>query len=304
MNGRAVDLRQMRYFVAVAEELHFGRAAERLYITQPSLSAQISALEDELGARLLDRNSRRVSLTGAGEAFLEGARRTLSEADRAVSEAGRAANGEVGSLAVGFVNGASLGLLPPVLGAFGARYPGIKLELLEMNTSVQLGALRGGRIDVGVVAMLAEEAGDPLEVRGLVRTGMIAALPEGHPLSCSRRVGVASLAEEPLMVVARHLEPHLHGRTMRLFGDEGLRPRVAQEAGGLQILLGLVSEGVGVAVVPAPVRNVGRAGVAYRGIREETPTVGLSLAWRRDDGAPVLRAFLDAFAEVSEQGRR
>lgn len=292
----------MRYFVAVAEELHFGRAAERLYITQPSLSAQISALEAKLGVRLLDRNSRQVRLTGAGEAFLEGARRAIEESERAVSEARRASEGEVGSLALGFVNGASLGLLPSIVGTFGARYPEVELELREMNTSTQLPALREGRIQAGVVSMLPEEADDSLEVRSFVRTGMIAALPEGHPLSSSQEVSVASLAEEPLVMVSRDLEPYLHDGTMRLFRERGLSPRVAQETSQLQMSLGLVAAGVGVAVAPARVRNVGRAGVAYREIREETPIVGLSLAWRRDDGSPVLGAFLDTFAEVSERG--
>lgn len=291
----------MRYFVAVAEELHFGRAAERLYISQPSLSAQISSLEDELGARLLHRNTRQVRLTEAGEVFLAEARRTLQQGERAVSETRRAARGEVGRLSVGFVSPAPLGILSSVLGAFRARSPEVELELHEMNTTVQLRALREGRIHVGVLRGPIGEVDGPLEVKSAMQEEMIAGLPESHSLSSSRWVSLASLAEEPLVIVSRDLEPYFYEQIMCLFHGEGLSPRVAQEVGQLPISLSLISEGVGVGLGPASVQKVNRMGVVYRRIEDQTPPVDTSLAWRRDDQSPVLRAFLEMFAEVSRQ---
>lgn len=286
-----MELRHLRYFVAVAEELHFHRAAERLHISQPPLSQQIRALEGELGVLLLERNRRSVSLTAAGAVFLNEAREILASVDRASEAARSVARGEAGRVAIGFVGSAMHGTLPGMLRAYRRAFPRVQLVLTELPTAAQLEALLAGRIDVGVVRPPVREPALALET--IHTEPFVVALPEDHPLASHEEVALAELVEEPFVLLARREAPGLHESLGQAMADAGGVPHVVQEAREMQTVVGLVAAGLGVSLVPASVGADEHRGVAYRPVAGSAPTVALALAWRPDDKSPVLAAFLD-----------
>lgn len=285
-----MELRHLRYYVAVAEELHFHRAAERLHISQPPLSQQIRALESELGVTLLERNRRSVALTAAGAVFLREAREILAAVDAATEAARSVARGEAGRLALGFVGSAMHGALPGVLRAHRRAFPQVQLVLTELPTAGQLEALRAGRIDVGVIRPPVREPGLALET--IATEPVVVALPEDHRLAGRAEVGLAELVEEPFVLLARREAPGLHESLAQAMADAGGVPRVVQEAREMQTVVGLVAAGLGVSLVPASVGADEHHGVAYRPVAGSAPTVELALAWRPEDRSPVLAAFL------------
>jgi DNA-binding transcriptional LysR family regulator len=295
-----MELRQLRYFAALAEELHFGRAARRLSLTQPPLSQAIQNLERELGVRLLERSRRRVALTPAGSAFLEEARRALASAERAGEQAKRASRGQVGRLVVGFLANTAYTLLPLVLRDFAQAFPGVRLDLREMGIPQQLQALRNGDIDVGLLRPPVQDAELAADV--LLEEPFVLALPEGHPLAALKRVPARRLASETFV-----LFPRAPGF---VFGDlvlgfclraGGFAPRVAQEVNQTHAVIGLVSAGIGVALVPASAQKIGLAGVVYRPLREATPLARVAIARRRADASPTVAAFLETARRVATQ---
>lgn len=285
-----MELRHLRYFVAVAEELHFHRAAERLHISQPPLSQQIRALETELGVQLLERNRRSVALTAAGAVFLSEVREILAAVDAAAESARSVARGEAGRLALGFVGSAMHGALPGVLRAHRRAFPQVELVLTELPTAGQLEALRVGRIDVGVIRPPVREPGLVLE--SIHTEPFVVALPEEHGLAARREVALADLVGEPFVLLARREAPGLHESLEQAMADAGGVPRVVQEAREMQTVVGLVAAGLGVSLVPASVGADQHRGVAFRPVAGSAPTVELALAWRPDDRSPVLAAFL------------
>ncbi|CAA9475619.1 MAG: Transcriptional regulator, LysR family [uncultured Solirubrobacteraceae bacterium] len=285
-----MELRHLRYFVAVAEELHFHRAAERLHISQPPLSQQIRALETELGVQLLERNRRSVALTAAGAVFLSEVREILAAVDAAAESARSVARGEAGRLALGFVGSAMHGALPGVLRAHRRAFPQVELVLTELPTAGQLEALRAGRIDVGVIRPPVREPGLALE--SIHTEPFVVALPEEHGLAARREVALADLVGEPFVLLARREAPGLHESLEQAMADAGGVPRVVQEAREMQTVVGLVAAGLGVSLVPASVGADQHRGVAFRPVAGSAPTVELALAWRPDDRSPVLAAFL------------
>lgn len=294
-----MELRHLRYFVAVAEDLHFGRAAARLHIAQPPLSRQIRDLERELGAELFARVKGRVSLTHAGRAFLVEARRTLAQAERARATAQRAARGEVGRLRVGFVEAATYsGVLADVLGLFRARHPDVGLELFELSSLQQTEALREGRVEVGVLHSLPYDAAEWLGVERLTDDPMIVALPSGHRLARRPTLPLAALAAEPLLLLRRPDGPGLHDRIIAACQAAGFSPAVAQQAGQLQTLVGLVAAGAGVTFVPGSLEALRRPGVVYRRVAGLGLDMGLWAVWRLAEESPVAARFLDALREV------
>lgn len=294
---RDMELRHLRYFVAVAEELHFGRAAERLRMAQPPLSQQIKRLEEELGVELLRRTKRRVELTEAGEAFLREASLALSQVDVAAEAARRADRGETGTLSVGFVGSAAYEVLPEILKAFRERYPEVEVGLEELTTAQQVRALGEGRIEVGFVRPPVGE--DGLEVETVLREPLVAVLPSDHPLSGQEDVSLGALAEEPFVMTPRRLGPSFYDRIVGACREAGFSPRVVQEAIQMQTIIGMVAAGIGVALVPASEGNLSRRGVVYKPIHDEGLEVELAMAWVPEAPSPTLRAFLRIVRESS-----
>jgi DNA-binding transcriptional LysR family regulator len=297
-----MELRKLRYFVVLAEELHFGRAAQRLHITQPPLSMAIQSLEDELGVKLFERAPRRVTLTHAGATFVEQARTLLARADDAIELTRAADRGEVGRLRIGFMSATIYTLLPPLLRDFAARFPAVRLVLRELAMPQQLLLLRNGEIDVGFVRPPIEDA--ELDAETVLSESLVVALPRGHELAKLRQIPARRLAPESFVLFQRQPGLVLHHLVLRFCIQNGFTPRVAQEATQAHAVVGLVSAGIGVALVPASVQCTRMRGVEYRPLRERSPPVETVLAWRRADASPVLAAFRKTADEVSRRYAR
>ena len=286
-----MELRHLRYFVAVAEELHFGRAAEKLHIAQPPLSQQIQQLERELKVQLFRRANRRVTLTAAGQVFLEEARRGLAGIEHAVQAARRADRGELGTLAVGFVASATYDILPTLLSKYRAQWPEVGLTLYEQNAAEQAQALADRRINVGLARPSLEDAG--LVVETVLREPFLAALPEAHPLAVRQQIPLMALADEPFILFPKNPKPSYADAVLAVCARAGFIPHVVQEAREMQTALSLIAAGLGLTLVPASVQNLRRKGVVYRGLVEEEATTELTVAFRLDDQSPTLARFLD-----------
>lgn len=292
-----LELRHLRYFVAVAVGLHFGRAAETLHMAQPPLSQAIQQLEAIVGVRLLERTRRRVALTDSGAVFLEEARRTLRAAEQAVGAARQAGRGQLGRLEIGFVGSAPFNVLPGILRTFREEYPGVSLALHELATAAQAQALLERRIDVGFVRPPLEVAGIVLE--GILREPLVAALPEGHRLARRARVPIAALAGEPFIIFPRRVAQGLYDQITGLCRKAGFEPDVAQEAPQMQTIVGLVGAGLGIALVPESVQIIHGTGVVYRPLRPAGPPVELAVARRRGDEAAVVRNFMQVVRDLT-----
>ncbi|AJC21461.1 LysR family transcriptional regulator [Pandoraea pulmonicola] len=309
-----MDLRQLRYFVAVAEERHFGRAAQRLSMTQPPLSQQIRALETSLGAPLFVRTNRSVELTAVGRQLLPEVRRVLADADALPALAQGLAHGEVGTLSLGFVSTADYGVLPPLLREFGERYPRVRLQLLEATSDVQVEALMDGRIDAGLfIPPVPARYANELSYLPIVREPLMLALPsdkgdgdadagaaatgaDGLPRGT---VSLADYADEPLVIFPRRVAPAFHDIIMGCYAALGLTPRIGQEAIQMQTIVSLVSAGMGVALVPQSLCHLRRTGVTYRSLRETSALIETGLLWRTAEVTPVLEGFLETARGVA-----
>lgn len=286
-----MELRHLRYALAIADELHFGRAAARLHIAQPPLSQQIKQLEDEIGVRLFDRSHRRVRLTDAGAAFMAEARRTLASAERAADAARRAARGEVGRLAIGYVSSAAYQLLPALVRAFRRRAPDVTLALEEMSSSEQSRALAARALDLGIV-----RRPPPVEpgLAGTVvrREPTVLALPRDHALAPRRTLRLRELAREPFVVFPARPRPSWADVAVDLCRRAGFEPRIVQEAIEMASALSLVAAGIGIALVPASVRAVRRPGVVFRAIAP-APISELMLVRRAEPPSELVSRFLE-----------
>lgn len=292
-----MELRHLRYFVAVAEELNFSRAAERLHIAQPPLSKQIRDLEAELGVVLFNRTKRRVELTAPGQVFLEKVHQSIQSIEQAVEAVQRSSRGEIGRLSVGFNSSATYSVLPQILRGFRERYPQVELYLHELTTSQQLECLHQHQIDAGILYLPIESSA--LKVLSVLKETLVVAMPESHPLAVSSQISIRALSREPFIIPPHRLGGGLYSKIMQFFQQSGFNPTVVQEAMQLQTMISLVAGGVGVALVPASLQNLQRAGVVYRCLQELTPEVTIAIAWRQhDDGSPVLQKFIDAVREL------
>ena len=300
--ARQLELRQLRYFVMVAEELHFGRAAKRLHMTQPPLSQAIQALEALLGgAPLFVRSPRDVSLTPAGLALLPEARRLLAQAQELPALVQRAAHGEVGRLALAFVSSADYSVLPPFLRAYRAAYPQVQITLQEATSDVQLDDLLHNRIDAGLlIPPLSDRARVELDYLPVLAEPLILCAPSGTTAGLGDGpVDLKVLPALPLIIFPRAIAPALHDAILAVFGAAGLTPAIGQQAIQMQTIVSLVSAGMGLALVPQSVSNLMRPGVEYRTLLDPTPLVETGLAWRRDNPSPVLLGFLDLLRKNS-----
>jgi len=297
MGVSSLDLRRLRYFVVVAEEGNFSRAAERLHMAQPPLSDQIKRLEAALGVRLFDRTSRGARLTAAGEVLLTEARRLLAQAETTAEMVRRVGSGEVGSLNLGFVPSASNSVLPPVLSEFRRRYPDVRLFLQEMNPDWLVAGLHEGRLDVGFFYLPFEDGA--LETRVVSREPLVVALPETHELALAEEVDLRDLAGEPFVLPARYRMPGLHAQVVGACREAGFEPEAVQnEVWLMQTIVGLVAGGMGVALVPGSLRNLIRTGVAYKPLSGLSRTVEMGAVRRRDEKNPVVRSFLKVVDEI------
>jgi DNA-binding transcriptional LysR family regulator len=290
-----MELRHLRYFVAVAEELHFRRAAARLHVSQPPLSQQIRQLEEEMGCRLLARTRRRVELTAAGEAFLRDARVLLAELEGAVATARRIDAGQTGRLRVNFVGSALLAGVPDIVQRFRAARPGIELELRERSTVEQLRAIRASAVDVGLVRLPLDDDAE-LRVELVRRERTLAAMALDHPLAALRRIPLRRLAAEPFVLFPRAQAPGFHDLLIGSVGAAGGPPEVVQYAPEMLTIIGLVAAGIGISLVPESVVRLALDGVTYRPVAG-APRAELAAITRAGDPSPATRAFV---AELRE----
>ncbi|MEI0891146.1 LysR substrate-binding domain-containing protein [Pseudomonas aeruginosa] len=300
-----MELRHLRYFIAVAEELHFGRAAERLGISQPPLSQQIQALEEEIGARLFERTNRRVELTDAGRLFLDESRQVLAQVDKAVLLARRAHLGELGELKIGFTSSAPFtSTIPSSIHAFRKAYPDVHLDLQEMSSRQVLKALLEESLQVGVIRPLALP--DAVHWVELFREPLVAVLRADHPLAAGSEDGlaIAALAEEPFMFFPRSYGTGLYDQVIALTRQAGFSPRIAQEASEAMTIIGLVSAGLGVSILPASFRRTRVDGVVYRTLSDPEATTAVWLVRRQNEGSPLALSFIDLVTREAASLRR
>lgn len=296
-----IELRHLRYFIAVAEELHFGRAALRLHIAQPPLSQQLRKLEGMLGYPLFVRTSRSVALTSAGVAYLERARRTLRNMDRDIEEARSIAQGEVGSLHVGFVGSGMLTLLPAVLRAYRETYPGVTLHLHESFTARVMEGLENGTLDVGIV-----RDGDPAEgivMETILTEPFVAVLPGNHRCAQQRSISPAALRGEPFVYYPRTAGARAYEKPLAVFEEFGFRPQIVQEATHWLTILRLVGAGLGVSVAPACVRLLNSADVVCLPLRGSKAVSTIELAYRAAESRPTIERFARTASRVSRVRR-
>jgi DNA-binding transcriptional LysR family regulator len=297
----SMELRHLRCFVAVAEELHFGRAAKRLNLSQPPVSLAIKELEVELGLRLFERTSRHIQLTPGGVEALRDARAVLARTESMRQHAGNAARGHGGSLSVGFISLAAYSFLPDVLRRFATDFPEVRISLHESTTDQLLGDLESGTLDVGCV-FVSPLLPATLTYRPTNRDPLIIALPEHHPLAHLVRVPLERLADEQFLTFERHFGPMMFDTVVSICMRHGFSPRIFS-ARQMHTIVSLVSGGVGVALVPACVEVLHREGVVYRPLRGERTAVETGVAWRSDDDAPALRAFISYLPKMLTKTR-
>jgi DNA-binding transcriptional LysR family regulator len=297
-----MDLRQLRQFVAVAEERSFRRAAERLHVSQPPLSVAVQRLEADVGVALLDRTRHHVRLTVAGEAFLHEARRTLAHAQLSVEIAQRAAAGKLGTLRLSFVPSAALGVVPRLLRAFREDHPDVKLVLDGDTTSQQMAALLSGATDVGIVVPPLHDARD-FRVEQFCEQELMLAVPESHPLAGQKGVQLRDLAAETFVGFPFKEGPGFESVVMAACQDCGFIPNFVQVAAQMQTILALVGGGLGIALVPQAMQAVQTEHVVYLQVRRRNAPVryALGLAFRPSNANPALDAFV---ATVHRLGRR
>ncbi|MEG1040112.1 MAG: LysR substrate-binding domain-containing protein [Pseudomonas sp.] len=287
-----MELRHLRYFIAVAEELHFGRAAQNLGISQPPLSQQIQALEQELGARLFERTNRRVELSEAGRLFLEEARLVLAQVDKAADVARRAQLGELGEMKIGFTSSAPFNFsIPKAIYAFRQRFAAVHLNLKEMSSQAVADALLDESIEVGLMRPLALP--DSLVATELFREPLVAVINAAHPLAEGSEQGVhmAALANEPFVFFPRSYGSGLYAQLLSLARHAGFSPHFAQEASEAMTIIGLVSAGLGVSVLPASFQRMRIDGVVYRTLLDDGADTAVWLVQRRESSSPMADAF-------------
>lgn len=290
-----MELRHLRYFVAVAEELNFRRAAERLFIAQPPLSIQIRQLEAEIGTTLFFRDNRRVSLTPAGIAFLEDAHAILARVDAAVNRAARIGRGDEGCLRVGFASSTTYDLLPVAVRRFRERYPDVNLQLSELLAHEQTEALRELRIDIGLA--IQPFSSDGIAVEPVAMVPLVAALPEGHRLAQREEVALRDLDGEAFIQFPRPEGSGFAQFVMECFAEAGARPRLVQITEELQTALGLVSAGLGFTLAPGSVQSLHRDGLALRPLAAPAPSIRLGVTYRVGDASPLVKRFLEVAKE-------
>ncbi|KRE06082.1 LysR substrate-binding domain-containing protein [Priestia megaterium] len=289
-----MDLRQIRYFIMVAEELSFSRAAERLKMAQPPLSQEIRKLEEELGVTLFHRTRRQVKLSDSGRVFLEESRRTLLQVDRSIKATQLADDGRIGHLTIGFVD--STDIVIDIIKKFRERFPKIHLVLREMTTEQQLKALYKKEIHIGFIR--SNQNNKILTSEICCEESLSLVLPENHPLASFPKVPIHLLANEPFIMFPRYLGAKFYDLIISYFWGYSISLNVVQEAIQMHTIVNLVATGMGISVVPSSVESVKRSGIVYRKIQETTPKVNLYISWRQDEKSTIIDHFLTVAREA------
>ncbi|MEJ9307293.1 LysR family transcriptional regulator [Priestia megaterium] len=286
-----MELRQLQYFIAVAEELNFSRAAERVKITQPPLSLQIQNLEKELDIVLFYRNKRQVKLTDAGKLFYTEVCKIFNHLERAVEDAKRTQHGEIGTIRVGFVGSATYDILPSILREFRNLYSEVEVHLFEMSTPMQLEALHEGEIDIGV---LRPPVNDEIVHTEIVSTvPCVLAVPKQHPLLKIKNVSLSDLKTYPFVMLSRKTWSNLYDEILGL-----CNPIIQQEALEFQTVIGLVAAKLGIAVVPQSAVNLHTQDVVYLDLDDQLPVASMGIAWRQKDQSPLVQSFIQLARET------
>lgn len=289
----SVTFKQLQYFVAVAEELHFGRAAERLGIAQPPLSQQIQKLEVSLGATLFNRTSRRVELTEAGGMLLEEARIIAQRIESLRRAVRQRAGSFAGSIDIGAVTPVLDTFLPELIHKFTAKHQGVRVSLHEKRSSEQIAAVRAGLLDLGFIRLFEQDLSD-LETLLVRRESYVLALPKSHVLAKRKTIPLEALRDAPLIMAPRQARPALHDRLVSCFQDAGFSPTIVQEAPSKRTEVSLVAAGIGVALIPQSYSQLyHRDGVVYRPIKGTLPTIEIVAIWKTDAANSAVQKFLD-----------
>jgi DNA-binding transcriptional LysR family regulator len=292
-----MELRHLRYFVAVAEQLHFRHAAEMVHVAQPALSQQIRQLEEEIGVTLFERSRHKVRLTAAGKAFYENAQRILKQADQAVTKARKVEFGDAGTIRIGFVSTAAIRVLPDAMKKLNKQVPSAEVELSELAAGEQIDGLYREQLDIGFVH--AKLSQDVLKTRVVARDRLIAAVPESSKLSRCLRIDMKDLAAWPAIMPAGHTSSGFHEQVRMAYQLAGVRPERVHYTRLLQTGLLLVAAGVGVSLVPESFQSIHTHGVAYKKLKVEPPLCELVAAWRRDNDSPLLNRFIKILPQLS-----
>jgi DNA-binding transcriptional LysR family regulator len=290
-------MRLLRYFVTVAEERHFGRAAERLHIAQPPLSQQIRKLERQLGVQLIDRSRRPIELTDAGRALFEEAQLSLAHGERAFAAARRAATGHLGHLHIGGLQAAVDGVLSYIMRAHRREYPDVKLDLAELGTADQIAQLIEHRLDVGVLRGPVDEPS--LTVETLIQDPLAAVVCDDDALADQGRIAPTLLADRPIILWTRAAAPTTFADVVELFRQHKIQPPVVDESPRIQTILALVASGAGVALLPTSFVNLNRHGVRFVPLRDPLPYRPLALAWRTNNQSPIVARFVEVARHTS-----
>jgi DNA-binding transcriptional LysR family regulator len=286
-----MELRHLKYFITVAEELNFRRAAERLFMEQPPLSRQIRQLEEELGVELFQRSKRGVSLTVAGRAFLDEARLTLAQAERATQIARQASVAQQTKLVIGFSICVFNRFLSSIIQTFREIAPTVSISLTEVSTPGQVQALATGEIDVGFVHLPIAHPDILFET--VLTEQLVVVLPQGHPLAALPEIPLHLLADEPFVLCPKQVKPDFYHQIIRLCEQAGFQPKVAQEATPPEVVVSFVEAGAGVSLVASGAQTRHNAGVVYRAIAESTSCLEIAVAWNKSQTSLQLNQFLE-----------
>jgi DNA-binding transcriptional LysR family regulator len=297
-----MELRHLRYFVAVAEELNFRRAAERMNVSQPSLSTQVRKLEEDVGAQLLERDTHRVSLTPAGSSFLQDCIRILRDTEESARKTLRISRGEAGTLSIGFVASLGHGLLPRMLRAYRRKFPDVELRLTEMDTTQQIEALTAHRLDLGFIGLGLPRENSDLELALVVEEKLVAVLPQDHPLGrdgrrSAKSLQLRALAGERLLLGARQNAPIYNPWIIALCQQAGFQPHEVWEMGQSVTVLNYVAAGFGITILPAQFGRFSTAGVRFVPLAEPLPGYRYYAAWRAKDRHTTLSHFVEIARE-------
>jgi DNA-binding transcriptional LysR family regulator len=291
-----MELRQLKYFVATAEELHFRKAAERVHVAQPALSQAIHQLEEEIGTLLFERTNRHVALTPAGKAFYVRAKVMADNACMAVREARGVGRGDAGTITIGFISTAAMRVLPAALRHFKTEIPTAQVELCEMGPGEQMEELARGHLDIGLT--ISEVLDEGFKVLEICREPLIAALPDTEAFAAMDKVNLRDVAAETIITPVRHPRRGYYETVADAYRKAGVKPANVQCVRMIQTGLMLVQAGLGITLVPQSFRQIRLNGVIYRPLADPVPEIAVSAVWRLDNETPLLKKFVAEFIEV------